>query len=59
MEEKNLKSNWKKVGKDFAVLGKDLGKTIAKSVRKGEDVATDWAEESPKKEENEKQEPKE
>ncbi|MBR0081759.1 MAG: hypothetical protein IJP98_03340 [Clostridia bacterium] len=46
----SLKSNWKKVGKDFAALGKDLGTSLAKSVRKGVNVATDWAQEKPKEE---------
>lgn len=43
--EDNLKSNWKKVGKDFAALGKDFGKTLAKTIRKGVNMATEWANE--------------
>ncbi len=42
--EDGLKNNWKKVGKDFANLGKDLGKTLLKTVKTGVDAATDWAE---------------
>ena len=44
--EDNLKGNWKKVGKDFASLGKDLGVTLAKTIRKGVDIATEWANEA-------------
>ena len=39
-----LKDSWKKVGGDFAALGKDLGKSIVKTVRKGAEAASDWAE---------------
>jgi len=39
-----LKDSWKKVGGDFASLGKDLGKSIVKTVRKGAEKASDWAE---------------
>ena len=42
-----LKTDWKKVGKDFASLGKDLGTTLVKSVRKGVSVATEWAQDKP------------
>ena len=41
----SLKDNWTKVGKGFATLGKDLGVSIAKSVRKGVDKATEWSQE--------------
>lgn len=41
--EDSLKNSWKKVGKDFASLGKDLGKSLAKSVRKGVNAATEWS----------------
>ena len=51
MEDNNLKNNWKKVGKDFASLGKDLGTTLVKTVRKGVDLATEWADEADKKKE--------
>ena len=29
----DLKENWKKVGKDWASLGEDLGKSLIKSVK--------------------------
>ena len=51
MENNNLKNNWKKVGKDFASLGKDLGTTLAKTVRKGVNIATEWANDDDKKKE--------
>ena len=41
--EDGLKNNWKKVGKGFASLGKDLGKTLLKTVKTGVDAASDWA----------------
>ena len=31
----SLKDSWKKVGKDFGSLGKDLGNSIVKSVKTG------------------------
>ena len=43
--EDGLKSNWKKVGKDFASLGVDLGKSIVKTVKVGVSTATQWANE--------------
>jgi hypothetical protein len=43
--EEDLKNKWKKVGKDFAELGKDFGKTLVKTVRVGVDMATEWADE--------------
>ena len=46
--EDNLKSNWKKVGKDFAALGKDLGKSLLKTVKTGVNAASDWAKEEQK-----------
>lgn len=39
--EDGLKNNWKKVGKDFATLGKDFGKTLLKTVKTGVDAAQD------------------
>ncbi len=51
MENNDLKNNWKKVGKDFASLGKDLGTTLVKTVRKGVNIATEWAEDADKKNE--------
>lgn len=47
--EDGLKSNWKKVGKDFAHLGKDLGKTLLKTVKTGVAAASDWANEPDEK----------
>lgn len=38
-----LKENWKKVGKDFGSLGKDLGKSIVNSVKTGAKAVSDWA----------------
>lgn len=51
MENNDLKNNWKKVGQDFASLGKDLGTTLVKTVKKGVDIATEWADEQDKKKE--------
>ncbi len=51
-----LKSNWKKVGKDFATLGKDLGVSIVKTVKTGVDAANEWVTE---KDDAEKTEPQE
>ena len=49
-----LKENWKKVGKDWASLGTDLGKSLLKTVKTGVKEATKWADdEEPKKEEAE------
>ena len=45
-----LKENWKKVGKDWASLGEDLGKSLIKSVKAGVSAATKWAEDEPEKE---------
>ena len=55
MAEEELKHNWKKVGKDFASLGTDLGKSLLKSVKTGVNAATKWAhdDEKPKEESEE------
>ena len=45
-----LKDNWKKVGKDFGELGKDLGASIVKSVKKGAKKVSDWADDDKKEE---------
>lgn len=47
----SLKENWKKVGKDFGELGKDLGTSIVKSVKAGAKTVSDWAEDEDKKKE--------
>ena len=39
----SLKENWKKVGKDFGELGKDLGSSIVQSVKTGAKAVSDWA----------------
>ena len=44
-----LKDTWKKVGKDFGSLGKDLGSSIVKSVKKGAKAVSDWADGDEKK----------
>lgn len=49
--EDNLKSGWKKVGKDFASFGKDFGKTFVKTVKKGVSKATEWADKEEKPDE--------
>ena len=55
-----LKENWKKVGKDWASLGTDLGKSLLKTVKTGVKEATKWADdEEPKKEESEAEEAEE
>ena len=46
----DLKENWKKVGKDWASLGEDLGKSLINSVKAGVSAATKWAEDKPEKE---------
>ena len=38
-----LKDKWKKVGKDWAALGTDLGKSIVSSIKTGVTAATEWA----------------
>ena len=38
-----LKETWKKVGEDLDVLGKDLEKSIVKTVKTGVKTVTDWA----------------
>ena len=45
----SLKESWKKVGKDFGSLGKDLGTSIVKSVKTGAKAVSDWAEDEDKK----------
>ena len=44
----DLKSNWKKVGKDWASLGSDLGKSLLKTMKTGVREATKWADEEKK-----------
>lgn len=44
----SLKDSWKKVGKDFGSLGKDLGSSIVKSVKTGAKAVSDWAEDEKK-----------
>ena len=39
-----LKNSWKKTGSEMGSAFSDLGKSIVKSVRKGVDKATEWAE---------------
>lgn len=46
--EDGLKNNWKKVGKDFATLGKDFGKTLLKTVKTGVDAASEWVDKEEK-----------
>ena len=38
-----LKENWKKVGDEFETFGKDLGKTLVKTVKAGAKAVSDWA----------------
>ncbi len=45
----SLKDTWKKVGKDFGELGKDLGAGIVKSVKTGAKAVSDWADDDEKK----------
>lgn len=45
----SLKDTWKKVGKDFGELGKDLGAGIVKSVKTGAKAVSDWADGDEKK----------
>ena len=45
-----LKENWKRVGKDWASLGTDLGKSLLKTVKTGVKEATRWADDEPEKE---------
>ena len=54
----DLKNNWKKVGKDWASLGSDLGKSLWKSVKTGVSAATKWADDDPEKEEAKAEEAK-
>ncbi len=44
-----LKESWKKVGKDFGSLGKDLGKSIVNTVKTGAKAVSDWAEQEDQK----------
>lgn len=41
----SLKDSWKSVGKDFAKLGTDFGKTMVKTVKKGVDKLDEWSQE--------------
>lgn len=50
----SLKDDWKKVGKDWASLGKDLGKSIVKTVKVGVDKTNEWVEEDKKPSEEQK-----
>ena len=45
----SLKENWKKVGKDFGELGKDLGSSIVQSVKTGAKAVSDWADKEEQK----------
>jgi len=54
----DLKSNWKKVGKDWASLGTDLGKSLLKTMKTGVREATKWADDDKDKAEAENEEPK-
>ena len=54
----DLKENWKKVGKDWASLGTDLGKSLLKTVKTGVKEATKWADDEPKEKEAKAEEPK-
>jgi hypothetical protein len=38
-----LKDTWKKVGDDIETIGKDLEKSIVKTVKQGAKVVSDWA----------------
>ena len=49
----DLKENWKKVGKDWASLGTDFGKSLLKTMKTGVKEATKWADDEPKKDEKE------
>lgn len=44
-----LKESWKKVGKDFGSLGKDLGKSIVNTVKTGAKAVSDWADKEDQK----------
>lgn len=46
-----LKENWKKVGEEFGTLGKDLGKTVVKTVKAGAKAVTEWADKDEEKKE--------
>ena len=52
-----LKDKWKKVGKDWAALGTDLGKSLVSSMKAGVNAATEWAREEDKPK-DEAEEPK-
>lgn len=47
-----LKDAWKKVGDDIETIGKDLEKSIVKTVKQGAKAVSDWAN---KEDEGEKQ----
>lgn len=38
-----LKDSWKKVGEDIETIGKDLEKSIVKTVKQGAKAVSDWA----------------
>ena len=44
-----LKENWKKVGDEFTAFGKDLGKTIVKTVKESAKAVSDWADKDEEK----------
>lgn len=46
----SLKESWKKVGKDFGSLGKDLGSSIVKSVKAGAKAVSEIGEDEKKEE---------
>ena len=43
----DLKEDWKKVGKGFASLGSNLGKSLFHTMKTGVRSATKWADEKP------------
>lgn len=53
--DNSLKSGWKKVGKDFGSLGKDLGKSIAQTTKKAVRAATKWANDDEKETDSKKE----
>ena len=53
-----LKDKWKKVGKDWAALGTDLGKSLVSSMKAGVNAATEWARDDEKPKDEAEEEPK-
>ena len=53
-----LKDKWKKVGKDWASLGTDLGKSLVSSMKAGVNAATEWARDEETPEDKAEEEPK-